>query len=208
MSVATTRACETAVAVAKRLLCCIPAVLRLPFSVVAGRRIPVTALSEREVESRIGSPNAIRRACLSRHVRLAQVPADHIQLHNLNRLDTVTPIVDSHWDKQCTVCIVSRSMGSRCLRPCLPREDKRGHHECSPCVADRSRVGRSGLPHGLRLKMGIITAKKYPSHLPRLRDDARASLAKKERRLQAKLAVEKVSRVVTALYMRSALERQ
>lgn len=36
MSVATTLACETAAAVAKRLLCCIPAVLPLPFSVVAG----------------------------------------------------------------------------------------------------------------------------------------------------------------------------
>ena len=38
MSVATTRACETAAAIAKRLLCCIPAVLPLPFSVVAGSK--------------------------------------------------------------------------------------------------------------------------------------------------------------------------
>jgi hypothetical protein len=75
-------------------------------------------------------------------------------------------------------------------------------------VADRSRVERSGLAHGLRLKVGIITAKSTHTHLPRLRDDARALLAKKERRLQAKLAVEKVSRVVAALYMRRALVRR
>ena len=71
-------------------------------------------------------------------------------------------------------------------------------------VADRSRVERSGLAHGLWLKVGIVTAKRTHKHLPRLRVHARALLAKKERRLQAKLAVEKVSRVVTALYMRKS----
>ena len=38
MSVATTRACETVAAVAKRLLCCIPAVLPLRFNAVAGSK--------------------------------------------------------------------------------------------------------------------------------------------------------------------------
>lgn len=35
----------------------------------------------------------MRRACLSRHVRLAQVPADYFRVHNANRLDTVAPIM-------------------------------------------------------------------------------------------------------------------
>jgi len=77
----------------------------------------MTALSERELSMEPWSPDAIRRACLSRHVRLAQVPADHIRVYHVNRLDTVMPIKGSHRDVQCTSRIVSRSMGMSLLLP-------------------------------------------------------------------------------------------
>ena len=50
MSAAITRACETAAAVAKRLLCCIRAVLPLPFSVVAGSKDSYDSPQRKRVE--------------------------------------------------------------------------------------------------------------------------------------------------------------
>ena len=49
-SVATTHACETAAAVAKRLLRCIPAVLPLPSSVVAGSKDSHDSTRRKRVE--------------------------------------------------------------------------------------------------------------------------------------------------------------
>lgn len=66
------------------------------------------------------------------------------------------PIMESHRDVHCTVCIVSRSIAVR-HRACLVKTSEVIMNAIR--VADRSRVERSGLPHGLRLKVGIITAK-------------------------------------------------
>jgi len=56
----------------------------------------MTALSQRQRRWRVGYGALVRyvvHACLGRHVRLVHVPADHVRVHGVNRLDAVILIM-------------------------------------------------------------------------------------------------------------------
>lgn len=70
----------------------------------------MTPLNDREIFMEPCQCNALCLAYLHRHVRLVQVPVDHIRVHKGNRLGTTDPIMDAHWSMQCAHGIVSHSI--------------------------------------------------------------------------------------------------